>query len=87
MRPESYPTVKVVLHPVHVPHMYSNNQCITSHSSAITYYLFLMRQVCINEWFVGKLLSICTAITTTVEPLLSGRSGTYYCPYLRNVRN
>ena len=23
----------------------------------------------------------------TVEPLLSGRSGTYYCPYLRNVRN
>ena len=23
----------------------------------------------------------------TVEPLLPGQSGTYHCPYLRNVRN
>ena len=26
-------------------------------------------------------------IPITVEPLLSGQSGTYYCPYLRNVHN
>ena len=31
--------------------------------------------------------AIFIAIIITVEPLLSRWSGTYYCPYLRNVHN